>query len=227
MKSLKPDDGSTKEKNPKQPDRRDFLKSAGLAGLGLSATPFIFSSCNTKSETDEKQPRILTPKNNLSFPKGFLWGTATAAYQIEGAVKEDGRGKSVWDTFSHTPGKILNNDNGDIACDFYHKYKEDIQLIKSLNAKSYRFSISWSRIFPEGTGTPNQKGVDFYNRMVDELLVNGIEPFATLFHWDLPQALQDKYKGWQSKETAKAFADYAGFMAEKLSDRVKYFFTLN
>ena len=211
----------------KQTNRRDFVKAASLSAFGMSATPFLFSSCNTKSETDEKQPLILSPKNNLSFPKGFLWGTATAAYQIEGAVKEDGRGMSVWDTFSHTPGKVLNNDNGDIACDFYHKYKEDIQLIKSLHAKSYRFSISWSRIFPEGSGTPNQKGVDFYNRMVDELLANGIEPFATLFHWDLPQVLQDKYKGWQSKETAKAFADYAGYMAEKLSDRVKYFFTLN
>ncbi len=227
MKSLKPDDGSTKEKNPKQPDRRDFLKSAGLAGLGLSATPFIFSSCNSTTETGEKKSPVLPGKSMLEFPKGFLWGTATASYQVEGAANEEGRGKSIWDTFSHTPGKVLNNDNGDIACDHYHKYKEDIQLIKSLNAKAYRVSISWSRIFPDGTGSPNQKGVDFYNRLVDEMLTNGIEPYATLYHWDLPQTLQDKYKGWQSKETSKAFADYAGFMAGKLSDRVKNFFTLN
>jgi len=227
MESPKYSDSSEKTKNPEQSNRRDFLKSAGLAGLGLSATPFFLSSCNTKTETDQKQTPILSEKNTLQFPQGFLWGTATASYQIEGAANEDGRGKSIWDTFSHTPGKIINNDNGDIACDFYHKYKEDIQLIKSLHAKAYRFSISWSRIFPDGAGTPNQKGVDFYNRMVDELLANGIQPFATLFHWDLPQTLQDKYKGWQSKETSKAFADYAGFMAEKLSDRVNHFFTLN
>lgn len=156
-----------------------------------------------------------------------LGGTATASYQVEGAANEDGRGKTVWDTFSHTPGKVLNNDTGDVACDFYHKYKEDIQLMKSLNVQSYRFSIAWSRIFPDGAKTPNQKGIDFYNRLVDELLAKGIKPFATLFHWDLPQALEDKNKGWLSLDTSKAFADYAGFMAEKLSDRVNHFFTLN
>jgi beta-glucosidase len=227
MSTQKPADNPGKKENTKQSNRRDFVKSAGLSALSISAAPFLFSACNNNTDTDEKKPLIVSAKNNLAFPEGFLWGTATASYQIEGAAKEDGRGMSIWDTFSHTPGKILNNDNGDIACDFYHKYKEDIQLMKSLNAKTYRFSIAWSRIFPDGTGTPNQKGVDFYNRMVDELLANGIEPFATLYHWDLPQALQDKYKGWQSKETAKAFADYAGFMAEKLSDRVNKFFTLN
>ena len=227
MKNLQSDEQSNKTENPGLTGRRDFMKTAGLTALGLSAAPLIITSCNSKSETDGKQEPAVTNSNGLVFPKGFLWGTATASYQVEGAANEDGRGKSIWDTFSHTPGKILNNDNGDIACDFYHKYKEDIQLIKSLNAKSYRFSISWSRIFPEGTGTPNQKGLDFYSRMVDELLANGIEPFGTLYHWDLPQALQDKNKGWQSKDTAKAFADYAGYMAEKLSDRVKHFFTLN
>jgi beta-glucosidase len=227
MKQPKPGGTVKNKENFNQSNRRDFLKTSGLTALGLSAAPFLFSSCNTKTGTDEKQPPGLIQINNLAFPAGFLWGTATASYQVEGAANEDGRGKSIWDTFSHTPGKIVNNDNGDIACDFYHKYKEDTKLIKSLNAKAYRFSISWSRIFPDGTGTPNQKGLDFYNRMVDELLENGIEPFATLFHWDLPQALQDKYKGWQSKETANAFAAYAGYMAEKLSDRVKHFFTLN
>ena len=227
MNNFNSTDDFSKSGNPKQSNRRDFMKSASLAALGMSAAPFLLSSCHTKEDKEGKIEPSSSQKNILEFPNGFLWGTATASYQVEGGANEDGRGKSIWDTFSHTPGKILNNDNGDIACDFYHKYKEDVQLIKSLNAKSYRFSISWSRIFPDGTGTPNQKGVDFYNRAVDELLANGIEPFATLYHWDLPQALQDKYKGWQSKETAKAFADYAGFMAEKLSDRVKHFFTLN
>jgi beta-glucosidase len=211
----------------KQSGRRDFLKKTGLTALGISSAPLILSAENIKTSNELNQDATTLQSNGLPFPKGFLWGTATASYQVEGAVKEDGRGLSVWDTFSHTPGKIANNDNGDIACDFYHKYKEDIQLMKALNTKSYRFSIAWSRIFPDGTGKPNQKGLDFYNRLTDELLANGIEPFATLYHWDLPQALQDKYKGWQSKDTAKAFADYAGFVAEKLSDRVKYFFTLN
>lgn len=227
MKDKKPAGNSGKPANQKPSNRRDFMKSAALTALGISASPLLFSSCNTETEADEKKSAGPSQKNILEFPKDFLWGTATASYQVEGAVNEDGRGKSIWDTFSHTPGKVLNNDNGDIACDHYHRYKEDIQLIKSLNAKAYRFSIAWPRIFPDGTGAPNQKGVDFYNRLVDEMLANGIDPYATLYHWDLPQSLQDKYKGWQSKETSKAFADYAGFMADKLSDRVKNFFTLN
>lgn len=227
MKELKPSPNSENTEPQKSSNRRDFVKSAALTALGLSASPLLISSCNTATDVDEKKAATPALNNRLEFPKDFLWGTATASYQVEGAANEDGRGKSIWDTFSHTPGKVLNNDNGDIACDHYHKYKEDIQLIKSLNAKAYRFSISWSRIFPDGTGSPNQKGIDFYNRLVDEMLANGIEPYATLYHWDLPQTLQDKYKGWQSKETSKAFADYAGFMAQKLSDRVKNFFTLN
>lgn len=208
-------------------NRRSFVKAAGLSALGMATTPFMLSANDNQSDIDAKE-RFSTPSNNkLSFPEGFLWGTATASYQVEGAANADGRGLSVWDTFSHTPGKVLNNDNGDVACDFYNRYKDDIRLMKSLNAKTYRFSISWSRIFPEGTGKPNAKGIDFYNRLVDELLANDIMPFATLFHWDLPQTLQDKYQGWQSKETAKAFGEYAGYVAQKLSDRVKHFFTLN
>ena len=160
------------------------------------------------------------------FPKGFFWGTATSAYQIEGAWNEDGKGPSIWDTYTHTPGKIKNGDTGDVANDHYHRYKEDVALMRSIGATAYRFSISWPRIFPEGTGTPNAKGLDFYNRLVDELVAAGIAPFPTLYHWDLPQALQDK-GGWQSRDTAKAFADYAGYMAENLSDRVKHFFTMN
>jgi beta-glucosidase len=161
------------------------------------------------------------------FPPGFLWGTATSAYQIEGAVHEDGRGPSIWDTFAHTPGKIQDGTNGDVAIDHYHRYREDVQSLKALGAAAYRFSIAWPRVFPNGTGTPNPKGLDFYNKLVDELIANGIEPFATLYHWDLPQALQDEVGGWQSRETPQAFADYAGYVAEKLSDRVKHFFTIN
>jgi len=161
------------------------------------------------------------------FPDGFHWGVATSAYQIEGAWDEDGKGESIWDRFAHTPGKIKNGDTGDVANDHYHRYKEDVALMKSIGATAYRFSIAWPRIFPEGSGQPNPKGVDFYNRLVDELLDAGIEPFATLYHWDLPQALQDCYGGWQSMETVRAFAEYAGYMAERLSDRVKHFFTIN
>jgi beta-glucosidase len=161
------------------------------------------------------------------FPDGFLWGVATSAYQIEGAWNEDGKGASIWDTFAHTPGSIRNDDTGDVANDHYHRYPEDVALMKSIGATAYRFSIAWPRIFPEGIGEPNAKGVDFYGRLVDELLGAGIEPFATLYHWDLPQALQDTYGGWRSKDTAKAFADYAGYVAEQLGDRVKHFFTIN
>jgi len=163
---------------------------------------------------------------NREFPKGFYWGTATSSYQIEGAWNEDGKGPSIWDTYAHTPGKIKNGDTGDVANDHYHRYKEDVPLFKDLGATAYRFSISWPRIFPNGIGEPNAKGLDFYNRLVDELVAAKIEPFATLYHWDLPQALQDK-GGWQNRDTAKAFGDYAGYMAEKLSDRVRHFFTIN
>ncbi|MGB2604120.1 MAG: GH1 family beta-glucosidase [Candidatus Sulfotelmatobacter sp.] len=160
----------------------------------------------------------------LRFPPNFMWGCATASYQIEGAVAEDGRKPSVWDTFSHTPGKTFQGQTGDVADDSYHLYKEDAKLLKSLGAKCYRFSISWSRVFPDGTGQPNQKGLDYYQRVVDELLKNNIAPYITLFHWDLPQALPG---GWQSRDTSKAFGDYAGFISRHLSDRVGHFFTTN
>ncbi|HOZ38441.1 MAG TPA: GH1 family beta-glucosidase [Anaerolineaceae bacterium] len=160
----------------------------------------------------------------LKFPDNFLWGTATCAYQIEGAVNEDGRGESIWDVFSHTPGKIHNNDNGDVACDHYHRWQEDIQLMKSLGFKSYRFSIAWPRILPEGRGKINQPGLDFYNRLIDGLLEAGIQPLATLYHWDLPTALEG---AWLNRSTVDAFAEYSGLAARHFGDRVKMWFTIN
>jgi beta-glucosidase len=161
-----------------------------------------------------------------SFPQDFLWGSATASYQVEGAVHEGGRGVSIWDTFSHTPGKVDHGDTGDVADDFYHRYRDDIRLMKDLGLKTFRFSVAWPRIFPNGTGTPNQQGVDFYLRLADALLEAGIQPFCTLYHWDLPQVLQDR-GGWENRDTAKAFADYAGYTAGKLGDRVKHYMTMN
>jgi beta-glucosidase len=160
----------------------------------------------------------------LKFPPNFLWGCATASYQIEGGVHEDGRKPSIWDTFSHTKGKTFHGETGDVADDSYHFYKEDVKLLKNLGVGGYRMSIAWSRIFPDGAGQPNPKGLDYYNRVVDELLANGIAPYITLFHWDLPQALPN---GWQSRDTCKAFGDYAAYIAKHLSDRVSHFFTTN
>jgi beta-glucosidase len=162
-----------------------------------------------------------------TFPEGFLWGVATSAYQIEGAVTEDGRGASIWDTYAHTPGTIRNGDDADVANDHYHRSAEDVALMASIGVQAYRFSISWPRIFPEGGGEPNPKGIDFYQRLVDELLAAGIRPFPTLYHWDLPQALQDTHGGWSSRETVEAFAAYAGYVASQLGDRVADFITLN
>ena len=166
------------------------------------------------------------PPAEVRFPDGFRWGTATSAYQIEGATQADGRGASIWDTFCRLPGKIRGGANAHIADDHYHLYKEDVALMKAMGVATYRFSVAWPRLFPDGRGTPNPKGLAFYERLVDELLANGITPFATLYHWDLPQALQDR-GGWESRDTAEAFAAYAGFVASKLGDRVGNFFTLN
>jgi beta-glucosidase len=156
------------------------------------------------------------------FPDGFLWGAATAAYQIEGAAREDGRGPSVWDTFSHTPGKVRGGDTGDVACDFYHRWEADLDLLASLNLTAFRFSISWSRVQPDGRGPINQPGLDFYRRLVDGLRTRAIDPAATLFHWDLPQALEDA-GGWGNRDTSERFADFAGIMAEALGYRIGVF----
>lgn len=198
--------------------RRSAMKVAAGAALGAVTMPLFASA----QPTTAQGPAGTTGE----FPKDFFWGTATSAYQIEGAWNEDGKGPSIWDTYAHTPGKIRDGSTGDVANDHYHRYKEDVALMQLLGADAYRFSIAWARIFPEGSGTPNPKGLDFYNRLVDELVAAGIAPFPTLYHWDLPQALQDK-GGWQSRDTVKAFGDYAGYVAEKLSDRVHHFFTLN
>ncbi len=164
--------------------------------------------------------------NRYSFPKGFAWGAATSAYQIEGATSEDGRGESVWDRFAKTPSKIEDGSNGDVACDHYHRYASDVALMKRLGLRAYRFSVAWPRIVPAGRGAVNAAGLDFYSRLVDELLENAIEPYATLFHWDLPQCLQDE-GGWARRSTAAAFVEYVDAVTRKLGDRVRNWITHN
>lgn len=162
----------------------------------------------------------------IKFPANFLWGAATAAFQIEGAAKEDGRGESIWDRFCHTPGNIKNGDTGDVACDHYHRFPEDIKLMKQLGIAAYRFSTAWPRILPTGKNEINWLGLDFYDRLVDALLELDIEPYLTLYHWDLPQTLQDR-GGWGNRDTCGYFADYAAIMARRLGDRVKKWMTIN
>src|SRR5579864_5340958 len=195
--------------------RRMFGKtvaaSAAAAVSGLSFPKLAFGQSGPEAA-------------ELRLPKGFLWGCATAAYQIEGGAKDDGRGPSTWDVWSHTAGKTHEGDTGDVADDSYHLYKEDVKLLKALGVGVYRFSMSWSRVFPTGKGEVNPKGLDYYNRVVDELLANNITPYITLFHWDTPTGLPG---GWQSRDTSKAFADYAGYVTKRLGDRVKHWMTTN
>ncbi|WP_422398017.1 GH1 family beta-glucosidase [Streptomyces nigra] len=162
----------------------------------------------------------------VSFPSTFLWGAATSAYQIEGAVREDGRTPSIWDTFAHTPGKTAGGDHGDVAVDHYHRYRDDVALMSGLGLGAYRFSISWSRVQPTGRGPAVQRGLDFYRRLVDELLAKDIKPAVTLYHWDLPQELEDA-GGWPERDTAYRFAEYAQIVGEALGDRVEQWITLN
>lgn len=161
------------------------------------------------------------------FPKDFLWGSASAAYQVEGAWNLDGKGKSVWDEFVRIPNKTFKGSNGDVAVDHYHRFKEDIALMAEQGLKTYRFSIAWTRILPEGRGEINQKGVDFYSDLIDELLKYGIEPIVTLYHWDLPQALEDAYGGWESRQVIQDFTNYAKILFDAYSDRVNYWVSLN
>lgn len=165
--------------------------------------------------------------SRTDFPKDFVWGASTAAYQIEGAYDEEGRGLSIWDAFSAAPGKVVNGDTGQVACDHYHRYKEDVSLMTQAHLSAYRFSISWPRILPEGRGRINEAGLDFYDRLVDELLAQNISPWACLYHWDLPLALHKAGLGWTNREIVPLFADYAGLLARRLGDRVSHWATFN
>lgn len=197
-------------------NRRDVLQSA----IALSGLAAVSGSSVARSAAASAAPAT------AEFPAGFLWGAATAAYQIEGAWKEDGRGESVWDRFSHTPGKVRNGDTGDVACDSYHRYRDDIALLKQMNLKTYRYSIAWPRIQPDGRGKANQKGLDYYKRLTDALLETGIRPIPTLYHWDLPQTLEDA-GGWPNRETADRFVEYTQIVVNALSDRVPQWLIFN
>lgn len=164
--------------------------------------------------------------NEIRFPENFVWGAATAAYQIEGAAQDDGRGPSIWDTFCRTPGKVYAGHTGDIACDHYHRYADDVALMAELGLQAYRFSVAWPRIQPDGSGPVNPRGLDFYDRLVDSLIERGIDPIITLYHWDLPQTLDDR-GGWTNRETAEHFAEYATAVHTRLGDRVRTWTTLN
>jgi beta-glucosidase len=193
--------------------RRKFLTGSAMAAAASFVTRVGLAESRTTAQAEA--PSAPGPQ----FPKGFFWGAATASYQVEGAVHEDGRGESIWDRYSHTPSKIRGAATGDVACDQYHRYKEDIALMKRLSIKSYRFSIAWPRIQPTGRGSVNQPGLDHYSRLTDALLEAGIRPVATLFHWDLPQALEDQ-GGWPNRELVGPFTDYATIMAKSLGDRI-------
>lgn len=160
------------------------------------------------------------------FPESFVWGVTTASYQSEGGVKEDGRGETIWDRFSHIPGRVLHNDNGDVACDAYHRIDEDVELLKELGVKAYRFSVAWARIFPDGYGKVCEKGLEYYERLIDKLLNAGIEPYVTLYHWDLPQKLQDE-GGWTNRKTAEHFLEYCRLLFDKFRGKVRHWITLN
>jgi len=195
-------------------NRRSLLHSA----LALSAVPLESLIRSADAATPTASASTLAHATS-QFPEGFLWGAATAAYQVEGAWQEDGKGESIWDRFSHTPGRIKNGDTGDVACDSYHRYAEDIALLKQLNLKTYRYSIAWPRTQPSGRGAANERGLDHYKRLTDALLQAGIRPMPTLYHWDLPQALEDA-GGWPNRDTAARFADYAALVGRALGDRI-------
>ncbi len=203
--------------------RRELLRQTLLVVVGGTLLETAFSGCSVANNHTHPSSSLAYP---LVFPTGFLWGASTSAYQIEGAAHADGRGASIWDTFSHTPGKTVDGATGDVADDHYHRYESDFNLLHALGVKSYRFSIAWPRIFPDGAGALNQPGLDFYRRLVESLLQRGIRPMATLFHWDLPQALQDQ-GGWENRDVAKRFADYADTLFQALGDLVPAWLTVN
>jgi beta-glucosidase len=202
--------------------RRKFL---GVSAVSMAAA--TAAKAASKSDKVDKRGAVKDGgRGGDLFPKDFLWGAATASYQIEGAANEDGKGQSIWDVFCKKKGAVFEGHTGDVACDHYHRYKEDFALLKQLGAKSYRFSVSWPRIIPEGTGAVNSKGVDFYDRLVDEILRNDIKPLCTAFHWDYPQALYKK-GGWLNRDSADWFAEYCAVIGDKLGDRVKTWATQN
>jgi beta-glucosidase len=198
--------------------RREAVKTLALTGTAALILPKLLAEGLLEKDWLEL--------SKADFGKNFKWGVATAAYQIEGAWNVDGKGPSIWDTFTHQPGKIKNKENGDIACDFYNQYPHDIDLVRQLNMDVFRFSTAWSRILPEGTGTINQKGLDYYNRVVDTCLQAGIEPWVTLYHWDLPQALEDR-GGWANREIINWFGEYVEVVTKNLGDRVKNWMVFN
>lgn len=195
--------------------RRDFLKTGATLAAASAFNPLA---------TLQAQPS--KPAQTLQFPKGFIWGTATAAYQVEGAAYEDGKGESIWDRFCKQPGAIKYGDTGEVACDHYHRYKEDLALMAELGFKNYRFSFSWPRLLPEGTGRINPKGLDFYDRLLDEMLARKITPYATMFHWDLPYILHQK-GGWLNPDSSKWFEEFAALLVGHFSDRIENWFTQN
>lgn len=201
-------------------NRREILQASGAFLFGAMIAP------DTLYSFPEENNIILPDFKKDDFGKDFLWGTATASYQIEGAHTADGKGVSIWDTFSHINGKIVNNENGDIACNFYNQYPNDIGIAKKLNLDVFRFSTAWTRLLPNGTGKVNQKGVDFYNKIIDQCLKNGLSPWLTLYHWDLPQVLEDK-GGWANRDMIDWFSEYTNLCADKFGDRVKNFMILN
>lgn len=210
--------------------RRKFIDSALRAGA-LAALPGSFSACSVSSRAGtavlaHSRAAQFEAASEFTFPKGFFWGAATASYQIEGAWNEDGKGESIWDRFTHTPGKVKDGSTGDTACDSYHRWREDIALARAMNLNSYRFSLSWPRIQPAGSGATNAKGIDYYSRIVDALLEAQIRPFVTLYHWDLPQALEDA-GGWPNRDTAGRFTDYVELAVRALGDRVSDWMLFN
>ncbi len=215
--------------------RRQFAHSAVGAGLAASLPAGLFSACTVSNAARTADPAPVLPmartpqfepSAEVQFPKNFFWGASTAAYQIEGGWNADGKGESIWDRFAHTPGEIRNGDTGDIACDSYDRWREDVALARAMNLNSYRFSISWPRLQPEGAGLANSKGVDYYSRLVDALLEARIRPFVTLYHWDLPQALEDA-GGWPNRDTADRYADYVELVARSIGDRVSDWMLFN
>jgi beta-glucosidase len=215
--------------------RREFTHSAVATGIAAALPASLFSGCSVSSNAahtasstarSNSSATQFDTSSEISFPNNFFWGAATAAYQIEGAWQEDGKGESIWDHFAHTPGKIKDGDTGDVACDSYHRWREDIALLRAMNLNSYRFSISWPRIQPAGSGPANSKGIDYYSRLVDALQEARIRPSVTLYHWDLPQTLEEA-GGWPNRDTASRFGDYVEVVARALGDRVSDWMLFN